>query len=84
MRNSRKGQVTIFIIIGIVLLIIAGIGIYLFNSTGVANLTDTEFESTKTVDTNLRPIKMFVEKCMNDVGSKALKKIGRQGGYIQP
>ncbi|MBD3361822.1 hypothetical protein GF358_03450 [Candidatus Woesearchaeota archaeon] len=68
----KKAQVTIFIIIGIILLITLGTAIYLATQIIIKPKTPT----TQT------PIQSYVQDCIQQTAIIALKKIGDNGGYL--
>jgi len=76
----KKGQVTVFIIIGIVLLL--GLGIYLY----LQQIEVEEFEAAlpviEQVPAEMIPVRAFIESCVQETGKDAIKKIGNFGGYI--
>jgi len=75
----KKGQVTIFIIIGIIILLTFSLLFYL------------EYKSTERGDMNLRkifsfgldtiPIKNYVEDCLQVTTNDAINYVGKHGGY---
>jgi hypothetical protein len=73
---KKRGQVTIFIIIGIVILIIAFIGIMFGEQItgGIGRLLSPEAE----------PLRLFIEQCAEVTGDKAVLLAASQGGYIVP
>lgn len=73
----KKGQVTIFIIIGLALLIITGVAIYLFSS----NPGQQPIEAPE-VSKELKPLQNYVDQCIYSVGMKGIAELGRHGGYI--
>ena len=77
MIKSRKGQITIFIIIGIILLIVVAIFISLRASTtkqaGEAAIKDTLRQKNE--------VYQFTEECLRQTGLRALKRLGELGGY---
>jgi len=80
MIQNKKAQLTIFIIIGIVLLFSAALVIYIQQSI-------TEYRppveiALEQVPTELRPLQKYVTDCVNSVAKEALIKAGVQGGYI--
>ncbi len=72
--SNKRGQVTIFIIIAII--IIGAIGLY-FSLRG--GLTTSEPYSPQT-----EQIYLFVEECIEDTGRDAVYWIGQNGGYFFP
>ena len=83
-RGSAKGQVTIFIIIGI--LIVFGFSAVLFvtQNTVSQKTTADGIPVIKQVPVQFEPINTFTENCLSSIGKEALILIGDQGGYIHP
>jgi len=69
-RKGKKGQVTLFVIIGIV--IAAGIGTYFAVRPRLAP-----------APIELSP-EAFIEKCMSDNAGEAISKLSPQGGSLEP
>jgi len=75
MVDNKRGQITLFIIIGIVLLIVIGVFFLLRTSTvGKEESVPVEFE----------PVKLYLEECVSQIAEKAIVLVGEQGGYIDP
>ena len=72
---TKRGQITVFVIIGLLILIVIGSMIY-FNQISDLKLVDPK-------NKEVVPIKLFVENCLTKTGKNALVKIGRQGGYYK-
>ena len=78
--NNKKAQVNLFIIIGIVIIIVAGIII-------VINLPEEkELEKEVTIQVAEKPVEFlpisnFVENCIAQIGTEGIKQIGFHGGY---
>jgi hypothetical protein len=70
----KKGQVTLFIIVGIVIIIAASF--FLYYRTLL--LPGVEF-----VPDDAMPVKNYVESCLSSVGEKAIILLGMQSGYIK-
>ena len=80
---EKRGQltgVTIFIIIGILLLITAGIITYL--RLRLEKIAPEEEIAAEEIAEWAAPIKLYVEECIQEKGVEGLKKIGEHGGYI--
>ena len=77
-KKNKKAQITIFLIIGVVILIVAGVFIYLRQPVDEVTLET----SVEKVPLELKPIQNFVESCLNKVSKEALILIGSHGGYI--
>jgi len=82
--SGRKGQVTVFIIIGIVIL---------FTFAAILYLTQTSVKDDLSIDANtiissapaqFNSIKLFTENCISSVAKTGLVLLGQQGGYIYP
>lgn len=74
MKKGKKAQITIFIIIGLILLII--IGLALFNMGLITKLWKKNFRDIGDVDLSL---KSSVQECLKMTGEEALKLIAIQG-----
>ena len=77
----RKGQITLFIILGIVLLFIIGIGIYTYSSV-TQNKYDVEVQQGSELALEAQEVERFVDECVKKTTFDGLEKLGRQGGYI--
>lgn len=71
---NKKAQITLFIIIGIVLIILVGLTLF---SVGNINKSETKVEVGESAS-----LKSFVEDCIKEVAIPALYLQGLQGGYI--
>ncbi len=74
---EKRGQVTIFIIIGLVVLLVSGLVIYFVTQREVKPL-----ERKITVPKEIAPVYNIISRCMHDIAQKAVIKLGLQGGYI--
>ena len=72
--NNRKSQVSIFIILGMILLLSIVLFIYFKHTVTIIDSTDIPQE--------LEPIKRYVEGCLSKSLSEAVTIIGEQGGYV--
>lgn len=73
MRLSKKGQITIFIAIGLIIVILAGFMFYVQSLTFDRDDTIPEFQT---------PVQRFVSQCLADTARDAIVRLGMQGGYI--
>lgn len=69
----KKAQITEFIIIGIILLIAAGLFFYIQSRLVLSTDVPQDF----------LPVKTFVEGCTQQVTQEAIDLVGVQGGYIK-
>ncbi|MFA5796807.1 MAG: hypothetical protein WC916_02070 [Candidatus Woesearchaeota archaeon] len=75
----KRGQITIFVILGLLLVIIAGVTYYfIYKAKTTEPVTRTE------VSLQLKPLQAYVENCMNQVGREGIILLGQHGGYIDP
>ena len=73
---KKRGQVTVFIIVGILILFVFLLFFYLIPLLG-------KFTPDVVVPQEVAPIKRYVESCMQDIGEKAVIKLGMQSGYVE-
>ncbi|MBU0615396.1 MAG: hypothetical protein KJ601_04850 [Nanoarchaeota archaeon] len=73
---KSKGQLTIFIIFGFVILIAIGFLFYIRGATLV------ERAQVEEVPLEVQPVKNFVEACLEEVAVPGIYLLGEQGGYI--
>lgn len=80
---GRKSQVTIFIIMGILIVLIAVV-IYLMMDED--NRIGGAFRDAliKDVPYEMMPVQSYIDKCLIDVSEQALVSAGRHGGYTYP
>jgi len=79
---NKRGQVTLFIILGIVLVVVL-----LLVTVFRGNVLETKF-GTETdevlVSGQVEPIREFVEGCIAEKGNEVINVIGKQGGDLNP
>src|SRR3989338_6009599 len=80
--NSKKGQVTIFIIIGIVIVFTFAAILYVTKGSTTETLTTEGVPISASVQQEFRPIQAYTENCLSQVGKRGLQVLGQQGGYI--
>ena len=73
---KKRGQVTVFVIVGILILLALLLFFYLRAKT-------TIFTPEIVVPQEVAPIKRYVESCVQDIGEKAVIKLGMQSGYVE-
>ncbi len=74
--SGNKGQITIFIILGILLLLSVAL-ILLLRSEQVG------FDITEIIPTEKGVVESYISSCITSVGEEALGLAGLQGGYIE-
>ena len=79
---SRKGQVTVFIIIGIVLLFVSAGIILITKKVTVEDITAEGQATVSSVPQVFQPIQSFTNDCLSKIVKEAVILIGEQGGYM--
>src|SRR3989338_5265528 len=78
--KTKKAQITLFIIVGLVILFIIGAFFYLRTRT-TETATDTNI-ITDDVPPWASPVQEMVSDCVQELAIDAFKKIGEHGGFI--
>ncbi|MBS3098267.1 hypothetical protein J4209_05725 [Candidatus Woesearchaeota archaeon] len=78
---KTKGQVTLFILLGLLIVIVFGFLFYLIGYTAKKEGEPTVEESQK-LSLEFKPINEYVIACLDTVSKDALLKVGKQGGRI--
>ena len=82
--SNKKAQVTVFIIIGIIILFtFAGI-MYFTKTFTKQSLIAAEEPALAEIPSEFQPIQIYTDSCLTQIGKKALLILGEQGGYINP
>ena len=76
---AKKGQLTILITIGVVILILAGIILYLRSTGREAQKAPAERETLQ-FPTELKPVGLFIQTCLESEAEKTINKTAIQGG----
>ncbi len=80
--SQTKGQVTVYIILGIFILILIGSVITLLVSTKVEQI-EVEKEKVQQELVEAGQVKLFIESCLEQSTKEGLKEIGLKGGYFE-
>src|SRR3989338_5292014 len=78
---KKRCQITLFIIIGIVILIIVGLLVYLATYITKKGI-EKEITKSEKIPLAAQPIKTYIETCLDKTAKDAIILIGKQGGYI--
>ncbi len=81
---SKQGQVTIFIIIGILVLFIFSGVLYVTKKVAKEEVTAAGEPIIAAVPQEFQPLQTFTEDCLAQTGRRGLLVLGQQGGYIYP
>jgi len=72
MADLKKSQVSVFVIIGVFILL--GVVLYF--------IVSSDFLNSDNVDTEVRPVYNFIQDCILEAGENAIYQIGSTGGYV--
>ncbi|MAG47017.1 hypothetical protein CL617_00290 [archaeon] len=77
---EKRGQVTMFIIIGIVIVVALAV-IFTFRGLIFTQEVDQQ-DREQVLNEAIKPVKVLVDSCIKELGNNAVELIGLQGGYI--
>lgn len=80
---KKRGQVTLFVIVGIVLLIVVLLLLYL-NTKKTDNQPNLVDKYSETISNDMVPLKNNVEFCLAKTAKEGFKELGLHGGFINP
>lgn len=78
MKKEKRGQISIFIILGIIILVVISLAIAFF-SPKIKNLSQTE----QTPAEEAEPVRLYVENCLQNSLIEGIHKTFSQGGYFE-
>jgi hypothetical protein len=78
---SKRGQVTIYIIVGIVILAVFGM-IFFFRNELVRQDFESEM-SNVVIPAQLKPVKGYIDECIEDTVLRGARVLGSSGGYLE-
>lgn len=81
---EKRGQVTLFIIIGLLLLISAGVYIAYTKVVVEKPFVERARPTIAEVPVEFAPVRDYVTTCLKSAAKDGLKRIGSFGGYINP
>ena len=76
----KRGQITLFIIIGIIILLVIGLFLYLTREREVKRIEAARPKIVE-VPEDVKPINEFVLTCLSQLTKDGVKKLGDYGGY---
>lgn len=80
---QKRGQLTLFIVLGIVLLILIAIMIY-YRSSITETVNKNILQKQLTVPADVQKVQDHVQGCVNDMSVIMLYQLGSQGGLLNP
>ncbi|MBI2208023.1 hypothetical protein HYU50_00855 [Candidatus Woesearchaeota archaeon] len=78
---QKKTQITIFLIIGIVMVMVA-VSLILVARYASKKVSKQETVDVKEASFDVQPVKNFVTECLSVTSKNGLKLLGQQGGYL--
>jgi len=81
MHKKKRAQVTVYIIIGIVILCLA-ISLFYLKSLTRGNIGMQEIVKSQKIPNEVKPITNYITISLDDAAKKGLYLIGMQGGYL--
>lgn len=78
----KKGQITPFIILGILIIIATSTLIYIkqMDKTGL----DVEINQKYVMDGSIEPVRMYIESCLKQISEDPIHRISQNGGKTNP
>jgi len=81
MKISKKAQVSAFIAIGIVLIVIVAFLLYIV-SVSIRKPSEKEVLKKQEAPSSMKPINTYITTCLDKVTAEGLDYVGKQGGRI--
>jgi hypothetical protein len=81
---ARKGQVTVFIIIGIIILFVFAAVLFVSKLVVKQPLLASSEPIISNVPQAFAPLQVYTHACVAQVGKQGLRRLGEQGGFIFP
>ena len=78
----KRGQLTVFVIVGIVIIIVAVLIFYLIYERNRTKL-DSEFFAQQNIKPDINLIEAGIISCMSETSRSSLDVIGVQGGFYK-
>ncbi len=78
---KKRGQVSTFVIVGIVLILIIG-GFFVVKNVFFKEKFEGEENRLARLPEQIKPIAGFLDSCVNDLGKEAVQLVSLQGGYV--
>ena len=79
--ENKKGQVTVFIILGVIIVIVA-LGVSFVRNENFSQRVRGEVFESVVVPEQAQGVVSFVSNCVQDLTLEGLERIGNQGGYV--
>ncbi|RME54584.1 hypothetical protein D6777_03340 [Candidatus Woesearchaeota archaeon] len=79
----KRGQITLFVAVGIVIMVVIGLGLYYSKTLSKKNFEVLEQDVAKTIQ-NEKDLNNYVTACLTKTLKESLLEISRNGGYYPP
>ncbi|MBI3032459.1 hypothetical protein HYY69_03210 [Candidatus Woesearchaeota archaeon] len=83
MIKRKKGQITLFIILGLIILLVVSLTLYLKGEQITAKF-DPELGKKVLIDQDITPLQQYIESCLTQVADPLVKEIANSGGMFEP
>lgn len=83
LKRGKRGQFTLFIIIGIVLLLVVVLALVIRNIVVEERIEEAQ-RIVEEVPLEFNPLKTFTEDCLKVTAEQGIVQLGQRGGYINP
>lgn len=80
---DKRGQLTIFIIIGIIILVVFA-SFFVLRSVLVEEELEVARPIAEQIPTEFEPVRVFTDDCIELIAKQGLVRLGQQGGHIYP
>ena len=81
-RKNNKAQITLFVVIGIIVLFVIGLVLYLLLRTQKQQIPDEPI--LENIPTEFKPVRTYVEACIQQIAEQGIIEMASHGGYIDP
>jgi hypothetical protein len=81
-KKNMRGQISVFIVLGLIILVLTGLSLYIYDQN-TSNLKH-QYENQYLVHLSVEPVKRYVENCIDLVSQKPIIDIGKYGGTLNP
>jgi len=80
---KNRGQITVFIIIGLIILLVIGTFLYMTRKE-VTKPFEAARPRVAEIPQDVQPLRDLIESCIKRLATDGLRRIGDSGGYIDP
>ena len=81
---GSKGQVTVFIILGIILLAIFSLFLFITGNSIEQEVTSASRDVVEDIPSEFIAVQLYTESCIESIATEGLILLGQQGGHLYP